>query len=519
MWQVKLPKAKIKKLLLLARQGQLFFFTMQRLRAKLSGLHFFYLPRRVYSYVKQSLRAKLSGFWFSYLPRLRPLLHKKYIELSFIDAIRKLFVGIAVSFPDFYYRLLFKKLDKLIDDPSCDTGFDNPGGFLFSIGTLGPGGAERQFVKTIGGLIEKKVGSVTAVCYHLDTPLNRFFLSDLLERGATVLELNQHASQLEERFDRTSKSINKLFRGSIFETSAYIHQLAQLKPKTAHFWLDQVNIAGGIAAVAVGVKNIVLSTRSLPPYNFVFHHPCMREAYKWLARQPGVTIINNSKAGACEYENWLNLDAGSIPVIHNGFDYSPEYLDYCRKSRGGVRKNYNLEEAIVIGTVMRFTEEKRPLLWLAVAAILHKRDSRIRFLIVGDGPLKTSLEHYVRVNDLSNVVNFTGHQKEALKQISAMDIFLLTSRIEGLPNVLVESQLLGVPVVSSNAGGASETFIHGLTGWLIESDDPEEIADVLKGLIGNQQWMEKARAAMPNFLNESFSVDKMLEKTAELYSL
>ena len=88
--------------------------------------------------------------------------------------------------------------------------------------------------------------------------------------------------------------------------------------------------------------------------------------------------------------------------------------------------------------------------------------------------------------------------------MSKFDVLLLTSRYEGLPNVLIEAQLLGIPVVSTNCGGASETFVDNLSGLLIKKNDPKLIADSLSSLLINKNMLEEfsvyaIKQAVPRF--------------------
>ncbi|NIQ14282.1 MAG: hypothetical protein GTO02_07720, partial [Candidatus Dadabacteria bacterium] len=114
----------------------------------------------------------------------------------------------------------------------------------------------------------------------------------------------------------------------------------------------------------------------------------MREAYRWLSRQKGVIFINNSIAGARAYEAWLSLPQDTIRVIHNGFDFERLEDTPQIQSNISIRKQYNIpDNATLIGTVIRFSVEKRPDLWLHIADQILKRSQAVHFLLVGNGPL------------------------------------------------------------------------------------------------------------------------------------
>jgi glycosyltransferase involved in cell wall biosynthesis len=167
---------------------------------------------------------------------------------------------------------------------------------------------------------------------------------------------------------------------------------------------------------------------------------------------------------------------------------------------------------------MRLSEEKRPWLWLEVAHRVALANANVYFLVVGDGPLRGALEKRATALGLSDRLFFAGTQKAAYAFMAAFDLFLLTSRAEGLPNVLIESQAVGVPVVTTSAGGAPETVAHRETGWVMESDSPDEIAHRVGLLLQDTDWCNRARQNMPSFLEARFGLAAMLNKTVALYA-
>jgi glycosyltransferase involved in cell wall biosynthesis len=100
-----------------------------------------------------------------------------------------------------------------------------------------------------------------------------------------------------------------------------------------------------------------------------------------------------------------------------------------------------------------------------------------------------------------------------------MDVVLLTSRHEGLPNVLLEAQSLGVPVVAPDVGGVGETILSGRTGWAVREADAASLAERLLFCLRERAWAEKARAAGPAFVRERFGIQPMLRRMLEIYGL
>jgi len=395
----------------------------------------------------------------------------------------------------------------------------NPrGGVLLLVGTLGPGGAERQAAVTLLGLARRGVRPVALAAVRLESETKRFFLPRLEAMGLDVAELNRDPIQ------DTIEPLSHIRRATavlpyrLGEVMNYARTLVKHNPQIAHLWLDEVNIQGGLAAVAAGVPRIVLHVRSLPPHHFAFYKTYMLEAYRWLAAHPAVILAANSLAGARAYEEWIGLPRGRIQVIHNGFDFDNDLSPVPSDLRLAYRMRHGIPaDAPVVGTVIRFSHEKRPELWLRTAERIAHALPDAHFLMVGDGHLRHRLAKQAKRSFFGGRVHMVGYEKSALNAISAMDLFLLTSHIEGLPNVLIEAQAMGVPVVTTPAGGAAETLMHGHTGWLLEDARSDAAAAVIVRLLTDQGWLRQARKDAREFVRERFGVERMLDETLGVY--
>lgn len=471
--------------------------------------------------IRDRVRIKLAAEahkWWSDLAASRHLLAIPSNHLSLGNHWRRALLRGALSLPDPFYSRVFKRLDVQKAHLPLPTAAPRRHRVLLSIGTLGPGGAERQLTMTVQGLVGHGVADVRVLCANLGSDVNRFFLPSIEKSGVLVADLGEWSESQDRKSERLQQSLSELLPGCHHDVAAYIHSLRSDQPEIAHFWLDAVNIKGGIAAVLAGVPRVVLGLRSLPPIHFSLHLPYMRAAYKWLARQSNVRFVSNSHAGAQGYEAWLGLPKGSIRVVHNGFDWQDEHIAQWRLLVPAYRQRHNLSmEHLVLGTVIRLTEEKRPFFWLEIAARVRRQVPEARFLIVGDGPLRPALESRASAPDLQGSVIFSGYESNTLAAMAAMDMFLLTSRAEGLPNVLIEAQIAGVPVVTTNVGGAPETLEHSVTGWVLENDHPDAAAQTITRLLRDQVWCTRARANQQRFIRDTFGAERMVDETLAAY--
>ena len=106
------------------------------------------------------------------------------------------------------------------------------------------------------------------------------------------------------------------------------------------------------------------------------------------------------------------------------------------------------------------------------AAGVVREEPDVTFVLVGDGPARSSLEANVRAEDLESNFRFTGWRTDVPKILKTFDLFVSTSIFEALGNALVEAQLAKVPVIAPAVDGISEVVRDGMTGVLLEPTEP-----------------------------------------------
>ncbi|SVD68002.1 uncharacterized protein METZ01_LOCUS420856, partial [marine metagenome] len=166
----------------------------------------------------------------------------------------------------------------------------------------------------------------------------------------------------------------------------FTHEFWEAKPRVVHAWLDSTNIAAGLAAVITGVPKIVLGCRNVGPARVGLNRSYMKPLYRLLSRRKNVLFTNNSKAGSDDYKKWLDLPNLSTRITPNGVN---KFRDMDGLKSNKLRESLNISTAqgLIIGTIGRFANQKRPLLWIRVAEQLAVQRPDMRFLMVGEGPL------------------------------------------------------------------------------------------------------------------------------------
>jgi glycosyltransferase involved in cell wall biosynthesis len=228
-------------------------------------------------------------------------------------------------------------------------------------------------------------------------------------------------------------------------------------------------------------------------------------------------LLNNSEAGAAGYERWIGLRRRSIRVVRNAFmpDHMPRppanEVTRFRASLGATPGRP------LVGAVMRLSREKDPALWLATAAEIVKVRPDVVFGLCGYGPLQDEMAEQAAALGLRGCVQFPGPVSDLGLVYAAFDVVLLTSIVEGLPNVLIEAQAAGCPVVTADVGGAREAVAEGITGIVVRERSARELAHAVLSILADPSWRERTQAQGPAFVDRNFGFKRMIDETIEVY--
>jgi glycosyltransferase involved in cell wall biosynthesis len=245
----------------------------------------------------------------------------------------------------------------------------------------------------------------------------------------------------------------------------------------------------------------------------------MYHAHGEIAQCSEIIMVNNSEAGAKDYASWLGIPVNRFVVKRNGLDTAtirrvgPSAVAKLR-GRLGIPPG-----ASIIGSIFRFYEEKRPLLWVEAAAEIAKNRPGCHFVIFGDGPLQQAARNAASACGIGECFHTPGTIEDTETGLSLLDVFLLTSAYEGTPNVVLEATCLGVPVVATEAGGTREAIHEGITGHVVAEADSAEIAKRVVAILEDPQWRPRVNTEGPRFVENRFGLGRMVSETLVLYGL
>jgi len=172
----------------------------------------------------------------------------------------------------------------------------------------------------------------------------------------------------------------------------------------------------------------------------------------------------------------------------------------------------------VVGTVSFLRPEKGMDVLIDAMWLLKKEFPQVCCLIVGAGQERQKLLEQIRRQQLEGTVVFTGFREDIPELLKVMDVFVLPSLEEGLPQSLLQALATERAVVASSVGGVPEVILNGETGLLVPPRDPGALAHQLEWLLRAPDQRKTMGQAGRQVIVRNYSVESMLTKTEELYS-
>jgi glycosyltransferase involved in cell wall biosynthesis len=166
--------------------------------------------------------------------------------------------------------------------------------------------------------------------------------------------------------------------------------------------------------------------------------------------------------------------------------------------------------------VFRLSEEKRPLLFLDICESVKSAVPNMQVLIAGIGPMEAKLAAEIQQRGITDYVKLLGRRNDICELMRVSSLLLLTSVFEGTPNVVLEAQALGLPVVATTVGGIPDVVIDGKTGFLVNVDDPSAMVNACIRIMTDENLRIRMGEAARLRIANSFSVRAMVDDYLEL---
>jgi len=205
-------------------------------------------------------------------------------------------------------------------------------------------------------------------------------------------------------------------------------------------------------------------------------------------------ILVNSDAVKFNVNRAEDCSLSKIDVIRNGIDTKRFEFDAAMQNTAKMRLGVKNSD-LCVGIIANMTREvKRVDLFIEAARVLISRRIRSHFYILGDGQLRSGLEHMVKRYRLENHVSFLGKEYNKRIVLAALDIGVITSDSEGLSNSLMEYMASNIVPVASDVNGNRELIQNGVNGYLFKAGDAMDLANTLDALSKDVEGRSKIAA-------------------------
>ncbi len=286
-----------------------------------------------------------------------------------------------------------------------------------------------------------------------------------------------------------------------------------------HAWMHYAAMLGAIAGTLAGTPIIVGSFRCERPDRFPWFYYRWQRGLDILTARLHSRLIANSHAVSLSHQSWACISGDKLITIYNGIETN-NVLIPDRAALARLRAELGLSVDVrCIGIVGRLSPEKDHATFIRAAQLINAKRPDTCFLIVGSGPMRAFIETQIKESDLSDRVRVLGAREDARTVIALLDVLVLTSISEGLPNVLLEAGVAGTPVVTTAAGGATEVVVDGVTGFVVPCGDEGAIARRVLNILDDEHLKRRLTEAAVVRMRTVFSAEKIVAATQACYGV
>jgi len=275
----------------------------------------------------------------------------------------------------------------------------------------------------------------------------------------------------------------------------------------AHFHDAHAVAVGGRAAKRTDVPIRVISRRVDFPLK---KNPFSRNKY-----QKNVDVIIAISEGVKEVLIKGGIPPAAVEVIPSGIDFSPfeevKDKDFLRQEFGWGREDF------LVGIVAALEDHKGHRYLLEATRILKDRAPNIKIVIVGKGSLEMELDQQARELHVEDLVFFLGFREDVPRLLASLNLFVLSSHMEGLGSSIMDAMASRLPVVATQVGGIPELVIHAETGLLVPPRNPEALAKAILRLYYDRPLGVRLGQRGFEVVHERFSAEAMACRIIDVY--
>jgi len=360
----------------------------------------------------------------------------------------------------------------------------------YVIDHLEMGGAQRHLLQVVRGLDRRR--------YAMEmwtTSAQRGDLAGQFEdEGIPVRSFGLHSTLLHPRTLQACRRVS--------------HDWRRRDVHIIHGYLFEGNLLGALAG-RLGKRPVILaSKRSLDRYD-----RWDRRAAAWWTNRTATRVLVNAIAVRDLVLEHEGCSPSVIEHIPNGVTL-PDPLEIPEKAPPEADPR---GDGPLVGMVGRLGWKKGYEHALHAFVRVREKIPRLRVDIVGDGDLRAALAARAAELDLTDTVRFLGRQDDVGRRMRGFDCYVLSSVIEGMPNALLEAMALGLPVVTTSAGGCAEIVEHGESGLIVPPADADALATAITRVLREDLLAQRISRGAADRVRGHFSQRAMLNALDKLY--
>jgi len=342
-----------------------------------------------------------------------------------------------------------------------------------------------------------------------------FFLAkELKRRGLPFFFIVQPESPLHQKACEAELPVLPFKMRNEFDLPAILRLAWAMKRKKcllAHFHDAHSAAVGSVAASLAKVPFRIITRRVDFPLK---KNPFSRRKY-----MKNVDAIIAISEGVKKVLVEGGVDPENIEVIPSGIDFSPfEEDSLALTSKDYLHREFSFAvDDYLVGIVAHLADHKGHQYLIQATKILKKQSPKIKTIIVGEGPLSMELNRQAKELDVEDIVFFLGFRKDIAKILSSLDLFVLSSYLEGMGSSILDAMACRLPVVATNVGGIPEVVIHGETGLLVPPRNPSALARAILKLYSNKALASRLGQKGYELVHRKFSAEAMADKVVHLY--
>jgi glycosyltransferase involved in cell wall biosynthesis len=259
----------------------------------------------------------------------------------------------------------------------------------------------------------------------------------------------------------------------------------------------------------VGIPNRFGSFRGLYNlgYKYRIYHYCIDKLLcGWVV---------NSKAIADSMACSTGISRERIAVLYNGI--SSEKFHVALSTREAKARLGLPEDVITVAMVARMEPPKNYKMLIDAANIVVRQEPQSLFLIVGQGSMEKEIREYVHSLELSGKVVFLGRRADIPEILAAVDISVLASDSEGLPNTIIEAMVAGKPIVCTDYRGHEEIMVHGENALISPCGNADKFAENILRLIQDEPLRRRISHNALQYAQKQFLPEIMAKNLEAIY--